>query len=87
VFVNDDGLFIKHVIKKDNLYGVLLTWTYIIFGWCFRFQVFVITTGPNVVLTHGVMYWISLAARKLAVGVERVMTLVIRIENLTEYGF
>jgi hypothetical protein len=23
VFVNDDGLFMEHVIKKDNLYGIL----------------------------------------------------------------
>jgi hypothetical protein len=30
------------------------------------------------------MYWILLAARKLAVGLKRVMTPVIRAENLTE---
>lgn len=86
MFVNDNGLFIKHVIKKDNLYGVFLTGNYIIFGWCSRFQVFVVPTSPNVVLTHGVMYWILLAARKLAADLKRVMTPVIRVENLGESG-
>jgi hypothetical protein len=40
VFVNDEGLFVKHVIKKDNFYGVLLTGNCIIFGWCpgFKFR-------------------------------------------------
>jgi hypothetical protein len=64
----------------------LLTGNYIIFGRCSRFQVFVVATSPNVVLMHGLMYWILLAARKLAAGLKRIKTPVIRIDNLTESG-
>lgn len=86
MFVKYDGLFIEHVIKKDNLYGFFTGGQFHIFGWCSRFQVFVIARCPTVVLTHGVMYWILLAARKLAAGLKGVTTPVIRAENLTESG-
>lgn len=67
--VNDDGLFIKHVIQKDNLYGVFTDGEshYFLDGVPrLKFEVFVTTTSPNVVLTRGLMYWILSAARKLA---------------------
>jgi hypothetical protein len=74
------------LLRKITFTEFLLTGSCIIFGWFSRFQVFVIATSPHVVFTHGAMYWILLAARKLAAGLKRVMNPVIRVDNLTESG-